>query len=126
MNRILNELSINDQDSLFEMANLVPKRTGLSVEIWADHKGESRNKIDKVPRVKIGTNEYQVSVSISSVPELLARSKYIKQSEMKKIKEAMDYVAKNADIFLKHYLDKDDSFDDTDLVEELRKRGFYK
>ena len=45
---------------------------------------------------------------------------------MKKIKEGIDYVARNYDLFLKHYNDTDDSFTDLTLMKELAKRGDFK
>ena len=47
----------------------------------------------------------------------------IKHSTMAKIKQALKYVSKNSDLFLKHYNDTDDTFYDEDLFGELRKRG---
>ena len=61
-----------------------------------------------------------------AVPKILASTKNIKQSDIKKIKEAMDYVGRNYDLFLKHYNDKTNEFDDYDLFMALAKRGDYK
>lgn len=41
------------QTDVFGMSNLVPKRTGLSCEIWSDGTVESRNVPHSVPRVKL-------------------------------------------------------------------------
>lgn len=44
---------------------------------------------------------------------------------MDAINEAKDYVGRNYDLFLKHYYDVDDVFDDEDLFQALRDRGEY-
>ena len=110
-------------DNIFGMTNLVPRKTGMAVDIWLDNKGILRKVRHNVPRVKIGTNEEYVSVSISRGPEILSMSGNIKHSTMAKIKQALKYVSKNSDLFLKHYNDTDDTFYDEDLFGELRKRG---
>lgn len=113
--------------SVFGMANLNPKKTNLSLVIWADHNGVSR-KVPHLdtPRVKIGNNDYNVSVLISDNPKILAKSRKLKSSELDKVNEAIEYVARNNDIFLAHYFDTDFTFDDEDLFSALRDRGEYK
>jgi hypothetical protein len=117
---------ITENEILMEMANLIQKNTGLDVQIWADHDGKFRNKKDKKPRVKIGTNNYSVSVSIEREPQILAQTKNIKVNDMKKIKEAMKYVGRNYDLFLKHYNDENGEYSDYDLFVDLSKRGDFK
>ena len=122
-----NKFTVFCSDSVFGMANLVPKKTGLSADIWSEHKGVSRNVSHKnSPRLKITKGNYTVSVTISDNPQIKAESRRGSQSEKSAIKEAMKYVARNYDIFLKHYMDPDDSFDDEDLFNALRERGEYK
>ena len=116
---------ITENEILIEMANLSPKRTHLQATIWSDNNGVSRNKKDKQPRVKIGIDDAQVSVSIEKEPKILAQTKNIKQSDMKKIKDAMEYVGRNYDLFLKHYNSSNDVFDDYDLFKALAERGDY-
>lgn len=121
-----------DRESLLEMSNLTPKRTGLSVQIWSDHAGILRKKKDKDKRVKVGTNDgYSVSITIELEPQILATSPKLKKlksgdSIWKNIKSGIDYVARNYDLFLKHYNDTTDEYDDDDLKDDLRKRGEYK
>ena len=117
---------IEEADFLMEMAILSPNRPGLEVVIWSDGNDKSRNKKDKLPRVKIGTDDYEVSVSIEKEPKILAQTKNIKQNEMNKIKEAMKYISKNYDLFLKHYESSYNDFDDNDLFDALRERGDFK
>lgn len=115
-------------DSVFGMANLNPNKTGLPVIIWSDHSGISRNKKDNDSRIKIGVNNSgpSVSVTIEQNPRILAKSKNIKKSDMKKLQEGIDYVGRNYDLFLKHYQDTSFDFDDEDLFNALRERGEYK
>ena len=114
------------KDDIFGMANLNPKKTGLSVIIWSDHAGITANRPHNDPRVKIGNANGQVSVSIEPQPKILAKSKNLKKSDMVAIQEGINYVGRNYDLFLKHFMDTDFSFDDEDLFNALRKRGEYK
>lgn len=117
---------ITENEILMGMANLSPKRTNLQATIWSDNNGAKRNKKDKSPRVKIETSDSEVSVSIEKEPKILAKTKNIKQSDMNKIKDAMKYVGRNYDLFLKHYNSSSDVFDDYDLFQALVERGDYK
>jgi len=122
----------NPYEELFEMANIVPKKSGLKADIWSDHKGVLRNKKDNDRRVKISyTTDYSVSVSIEENPVILSVSSSLKKKnsgspEWEEINKAIKYVGRNYDIFLKHYNGTDDSFDDEDLYNALRERGEYK
>ena len=123
-----NHADVIATEQIFGMANLTMKRTGLDVDIWAEHKGILRNgSHNKTPSVIIGKpGEFSISVTISDEPIIEAKSSNIKKSELAKCRGAIEYVARNSDIFLRHYMDKDDSFDDTDLYEALRLRGDYR
>jgi len=118
---------IHAKEDIWGMSNLNPRRTNLPVIIWADHSGVDRSVSHRnSPRIQISKDEYSVSVSIEAVPQIKAKSGKITSNVMQDIQQGIDYVARNHDIFLKHYLDTDFSFDDDDLKEELRKRGDYK
>lgn len=127
------ELNDIDDGMLFEMANLNPNKTGLGVVIWSDHAGVHRSKKDKTPRLKVGIGEATASISISETPVVLAESSKLKKKKKnssiwKKINKAIDYVGKNWDLFMKHYMDSESKFefDDEDLFNALRERGCYK
>lgn len=123
MNLILQE----EKGSLFEMTNLTPKRTGLSVDIWSDHDGVEGNYQHNEPRVKIGKRgQYEVEVTIEEQPQILSKTPNIKQSEYAKINKAIKYASRNYDLFLKHFNDTTYEFDDDDLKDALRERGDYK
>lgn len=115
----------NINENLFEMANLSPKRTGLSVVIWSEQGGDKRNKPDNYPRVKVSGNDYDVVISLVDF-KILAKSGDIKQSDKKDIKKAVEYIKRNSDLFLKHYNSSAFVYDDDDLKDDLRKRGEYK
>lgn len=120
---IINELN----NSLFEMANLSSKRTGLSVSIWSDGDCIHRQVKHNIPRIKIGKRGlFSISVSIEEHPRILAKSRNISQSDLLSASEAIDYIGRNYDLFLKHYNSTDEEYDDDDLKEDLRKRGEYK
>ncbi len=118
---------IKSSDAILGMANLSPKRTNLPVVIWADHNGVDRTVSHREsPRIKITKDNHSISISIEEEPKILAQSGNIPANAMQDLQEGIDYVKRNWDIFLKHYLDTDFSFDDDDLKDELRKRGEYK
>lgn len=120
------KLLVYTKENVFGMANLVPKKTGLTVNIWSEHSGVLRKVNHNVPRVKIGTRDEYVSVSIEQNPRILTKTSNIKHSVMKGIEEAVLYVARNYDLFLKHYNDITDDFDDEELFTSLRKRNQFK
>lgn len=123
---LYNKLDELFEEELFEMANLTPKRTGLNVTIWSDHEGVLGQYKHDGPRIKIGKRgQFSASVSIEKHPKIYTQSKGIRQSGMDDIKEAMDYVGRNYDLFLKHFNDTDDSYDDDDLKRDLANRGEY-
>lgn len=120
------ELTKNAQP-LFEMADLIPKDTGLEVNVWSDGQGVLGNYKHKTSRVKIGKRgQFMISVSIESKPKILVKSKGITKPQLKSCESAIEYVGKNYDLFLKHFNDTDDSFSDDDLKDALRERGYYK
>ena len=119
-------MKIFKHNSIFGMANLVPKRTGLSVNIWSEHNGCQRSIKHNCPRVKISVDDASVEVSISDHSEILSRSRYIKKSEMLKLKLGMKYVERNSDLFLRHFNDVNDEFDDQDLFDALKARDEFR
>ena len=55
-----------------------------------------------------------------------AKSGKIKHSDIKDIEDAIDYVCRNLDLFLKHFKMSAFEYDDDDFKDDLRKRGEYK
>lgn len=128
MKNIIDETArlITESEILCEMANLSFKSTGLSVDIWSDMGGVDRNKVDKVPRVKVRGADFEASVSIEPSPRILAKTKNLKSSQEKQIDEAIKYIARNYDLLLKHYNAGWGGYNDDDLKRDLKERGDYK
>ena len=78
---------IHSAEDIFGMANLNPRKSGLSVIIWSDHSGVSRKVENNSPRIKIGKNDDWVVVTIESEPKILQKSSNIKKSDMEDIEE---------------------------------------
>lgn len=94
---------LNESESLFEMTNLTPKRTGLNVIILSEQNTEIKNESSKEPKFKIIGKDYSISYSLEENPKILAKSGKIKHSDIKDIEKAIDYVCRNLDLFLKHF-----------------------
>ena len=117
---------LNESESLFEMTNLTPKRTGLNVIILSEQNTEIKNESSKEPKFKIIGKDYSISYSLVENPKILAKSGKIKHSDIKDIEDAIDYVCRNLDLFLKHFKMSAFEYDDDDFKDDLRKRGEYK
>ena len=121
------KLTVAKKEDIWAMSNLNPKRTNLPVIIWADHSGVDRAVLHRnSPRIKISKDAVSISISIEEYPRILTQSGAISKTDMRDLQQGIEYVARNWDIFLKHYQDTDFSFDDDDLKSELRARGDYR
>lgn len=112
-------------DNLFDRTvRITGKYTGLKVDIWSRWCG------DKEPTIIIGNidknNNYIVIATISPTPQILDKTSNITEEQMENILEGLNYIARNYDLFLKHYTDPTGQFSDDELLEELIKRGDYK
>ena len=118
----------SETEHIFGMTNITPRRSGIPADVWSDHGGVSRQvSHNHTPRVKISYQDTEISVSIEAEPRILApKGKKIPTNIMKYLQTGIDYVGKNYDLFLKHYFDTDDSFDDQDLFEALRERNEFR
>lgn len=121
-------MKILREERLYEFANLIPKKTGVGVQIWAEHAGVLRNNThSKTPRIKLTKDNYSISVTIEEIPEVKAKSIKLKKGDIDRIfGEGIKYIGRNYDIFLKHYMDTEDNFDDEALFSALRAKGEYK
>ena len=113
-------------DDVFSMTNLVPRRTGLKCNVWIDDSGRSRHAKHDKPRVIIVEGKYEISVSISPTPQILAQTGNIPHSVMKHMQQAMGYVARNCDLLLKCCNNDGTEYDVSDLLDDLRSRGDFK
>lgn len=52
------------EQNVFGMANLTPRRTRLSCDIWLDHRGCERTVEHNCARVKVGTPDIEVVVML--------------------------------------------------------------
>ena len=59
-------------DAIFGMANLVPKNTGLKVDIWSPHKGGSEKLPHNSTRIKITKGNSKVSITVEPHPQIKA------------------------------------------------------
>ena len=119
---------LGSSEAIFGMANLNPQKSGLgNIIIWSEHNGISRINKHSLPRVKLGIDDMNISISIEAVPKILAKSSNITSKvQLARFDPGIEYVARNCDIFLKHFNDTTFEFDDEDLFQALRERGEYK
>ena len=108
--------------NLIGAAHLTSIRSGLSVELWSHHGGVEQT----IPIIQIMSIDLCVYVSISENPKILMYTREMSDLEQKDIDDAVDYIRRNYDLFLKHYTDTDFNFDDEDLFNALRERGEYR
>ena len=71
-------------------------------------------------------NNYLIKATISPTPQILDKTPNITEEQMIDIKEGLNYIARNYDLFLKHYTDPSGQFSDDELLDEFSKRGDYK
>lgn len=131
--RILTEYEYQEgQKKLYEMADLSRKRTGLKVNIWVDHGANNfRNIEHDTNRLKLGIrNEFEVEISLDDmeIKSYYPKDLYTKKGSNKTqaIDEGIEYIRKNKELFQKCLDDKDEEYDEDDLKDDLRRRGFYK
>ena len=112
-------------------AMLSIRRTGLKVNIWSkwDFTKISKEK----PNIIIGRAEYWkryiIIVTISPNPKVIAKTPNITEEQKQELEEGIKYVARNYDLFLKHYTNNGNNeagFDDEDLINALKEKGEYK
>lgn len=100
--------------------------TNLDVNIYSIHNGICANKYYK-PKIMIGLKgKYFIIATIEEEPIIIYETLGITQDEQAKCQQALRYVQKNIDLFLKHYNDSKDSFNDKDLINSLDKRNVFK
>lgn len=116
-------------DTFFDWtATLSNKRTGLQVDIWSKWNVAEITK--EAPNIIIGRaeywNRYIIVVTISSNPKIIAKTPNITEEQKQELEEGIKYVARNYDLFLKHYSNDGNYFDDEDLINALKEKGEYK
>ena len=119
-------------DTFFDWtATLSNKRTGLQVDIWSKWNVSEITK--EAPNIIIGRaeywNRYIIVVTISPNPKIIAKTPNITDEQKQELEEGIKYVARNYDLFLKHYNNDGNNgagFDDEDLINALKEKGEYK
>lgn len=125
----MKKLINHDKTDIFGMSNLNPSKAGLGdIVIWSDHGGVTRSVSNRnTPRMKLTMNDISISITISDEPKVLSKNKKVtSKHKLNLFKDGVEYVARNYDIFLKHYNDTNFEFDDEDMYDALRERGEYK
>lgn len=109
---------------VFGATCLNPQKTGLgNIVIRAEHGGEQRGKSPGI-RLEIGFKF--ICIGIEADPFILDKSQDVKLKDLAAFEPGVRYVSRNCDLFLRHYRDKDFSFDDEALFQALRQRQEYK
>ncbi len=119
-------------DTFFDWtAMLSPRRTGLKVNIWSKWNVADISK--EKPNIIIGKaeywNRYIIVVTISSTPKIIAQTPNITDEQKQELEEGIKYIARNYELFLKHYNNDGndgEEFDDEDLINALKERNEYK
>lgn len=108
---------IKCSNDIFGMSNLNPKKARLgNIIIWSEHGGVNSNVAHSgTPRVKMSIGDMSISVSISANPEIKSKNKNVTKHKISEFDRGIEYVARNYDVFLKHYNDTDFEFDDEDF-----------
>lgn len=115
--------SCNFEIDDFGAACLNPKRLG-SAEIRSIHNGFHRSDY-AVPCVEICVDRIVLYVSLLDF-KIMDIGFLANEEEEKSINDSLDIIKRNSDLFLKHYYDTKDEFDDMDLFKALAERGDYK
>ena len=90
-----------DLINLYEMSNLRPVSTGLSVFIWLDDMGSDRRNKHQLPRLKVAqqkANNFIGTVSISDKPIVI--NGYI---DIDILSDISKWIKLNLDVLLKHW-----------------------
>lgn len=116
-------------DTFFDWTvTLSNKRTGLQVDIWSKWNVSEITK--EAPNIIIGRaeywNRYIIVVTISPNPKIIAKTPNITEEQRQELEKGIKYVARNYDLFLKHYNNDGNYFDDEDLINALKEKGEYK
>ena len=111
-----------EDDFVYGMANLYPKRTGLSVCIWVDDLGANRNVKHNLPRVKVQNvpgdkvvND-TFSLSLEEHPRVLSGKVKLNR---KTFNEVVQYVQSHLSDFLAAWYQ---DIDEDNLKERLYKK----
>ena len=110
---IFEELNrLDEEEELFEMANIRKARTGLPYDIWVDSNGSNRKNKHSPNRIKIDVNGNLIPIEISdnpSIPKSVLRN--MSRVNIPNFSEVKKYLIKYKNVFLAHCNSKIDDFD---------------
>ena len=118
----MKKMIVADEEPIFGMANLYPKRTGLPVLIWVDNLGYARNVKHNIPRLKVQNVkgdravDDSFSVSISKDPEVLAGENKLSKKDWEEVRS---FIIENYDIFIDHW---NQAIDEDEMKELLYRK----
>ena len=112
-----------NQEMLFEMANIQKKLTNLPVNVWVDEKGAFRDTPHNLPRIKFQNNKSNkvvgegISISISEDPKILIKD-YETELNSYEIGQIKNFIKRNLNMLIKHWNQEID----TDELKQLIKK----
>ena len=114
MNNIKSFEEYTNDDMLFEMANLPPKRTGLKYQIWYSAKVEKHK-----PRIKVDLGDNNsISIQIEDHKIIGATDKI----SSKELENTLEWIDINKEILLKYWHEAHTgSIDNGDVIENIKK-----
>jgi len=115
-------------NTLFEFGNLYQHHSGLSVNLWIDESGTTRDLSHNSYRIKFQNNtnpklqsHEMIPMSISDNPEVLLKGKDLSKVNMRIAKEVSEFVKKYKDE-LQLMVDQKMYFDDFKLMLKEREQ----
>lgn len=104
MKRYIREDIINEQESIYGMANLKPREIGESFELWIDELGSDRNIGHNNPRFKPKANGIQLDIILlrNGKAEIINADPR-KVQKFKYGKEAVRFIEKFSEPLIRHW-----------------------
>ena len=113
----LSEIDELNEDLLWEMSAVKPRRSGLPYKIWLDPMGVTRgNEHTFSPRLKVEVDGKLIPVEISDNPKIPASVLKHGTEEPEGFSEVKRYIKKYKDIFLAHFYGELDENEVLDFV----------
>ena len=98
------EIETLNEDLLWEMSVIRPRRSGLPYKIWLDPMGVTRgNEHTFSPRLKVEVDGKFIPVEISDNPKIPGSARKHGAKEPEDFSEVKRYIKKYKDIFLAHF-----------------------
>jgi hypothetical protein len=107
----------DDSETLYEMANLFPKHTGLPFVVWISYKGGARHDV----RVKVSQGPKALPSEVVSVairPNVHVVEGNLNASDLALLSE---WIESNRDVLLKYWEGEIDTKDAVDAIRQVNK-----